>query len=521
MGRNDFQVKIRGLRIELGEIENAIAGVEGISQAVVVVRKDETGRQLICAFYTETAPVVLDSIKAAIREKLPRYMMPHSFTKLDILPLTPSGKVDRKALPQVDLTSIGSQAEYIPPQGQMEKELAAIMEGVLGYSPVGREDNFFDLGGDSLKAIEFVSKAHTEGIYFALQNIFDYPTVGALREYIESGDKSAVSYREVDFTAVNAVLAKNRMEIKRIPNETEVGDLLLTGATGFLGIHLLADYLEHDSGTAYCLVRGQNQADSEARLRKLLNFYFGDKYTNLLGGRIQVLCGDLQKDRLGLTEPDYQALLKRVATVINAAASVKHYGSYQYFYDVNVETTRRLVDFCKQSGARLIHISTTSVSGNGNMDVFDGYISDTEKHFREDSLYIGQPLENVYARSKFEAEKLVLEAASEGLPACIMRMGNLTNRASDGVFQINHETNAAAQRVKGVIALGLVPDYLIEDGMYVEFTPIDEAARAILLLTRHFDPERTVFHINSTKVVYLDKLLELFTALGYLSYISV
>lgn len=515
VGRNDFQVKIRGLRIELGEIENAIAGVEGVSQAVVVVRKDETGRQLICAFYTETTPVDLDTIKAAIRERLPRYMMPHIFAKLDTLPLTPSGKVDRKHLPEVDLTACQNDAEYVPPQGPIEKALAAIMEGVLGYSPVGREDNFFDLGGDSLKAIEFVSKAHTEGIYFALQNVFDYPTVGALREYIESGDKSAVSYLDVDFTAVNAALAKNRLEIKHIPGKTEVGDLLLTGATGFLGIHLLADYLDNDGGTAYCLVRGQDQADSEARCGKLLNFYFGNKYIHLLGRRIQVLCGDLQKDRLGLTEPDYQALLKRVATVINAAASVKHYGSYQYFYDVNVETTGRLVDFCKQSNARLIHISTTSVSGNGNMDVFDGYISDTEKHFYEDSLYIGQPLENVYARSKFEAEKLVLEAVSEGLPACIMRMGNLTNRASDGVFQINHETNAAAQRVKGIIELGLVPDYLIEAGMYVEFTPIDEAAQAIMLLARHFDPARTVFHINSTKVVYLDKLLELFTILGY------
>ncbi len=530
VGRNDFQVKIRGLRIELGEIENTIAGVEGVDQAVVSVRNDEEGRQLICAFYVARDLVTLDKIKSAIREKLPQYMMPHIFTKLDKIPLTSSGKIDRKALPKVDLHNISLSNEFVAPANELERRLAALMEKVLEHFPVGREDNFFDLGGDSLKAIEFLAQAHTEGIYFSLQNIFEYPTVRELSKFIELGSNPAnsnqkistvmdnnllVPYQETDFVAVNAVLANNRAEIKDIPERTEVGNILLAGATGYLGIHILADYLDNDKGIAYCLVRGKNQEDSEKRLRELLKFYFGEKYISLLGGRIQILCGDLQKDKFDLNARDYQVLLDDVNTVINAAASVKHYGSYQYFYDVNVDTTRRIVDFCRHSGAKLIHISTISVSGNGNIDVFDGYVSDTEKHFYEDSLYIGQPLENVYARSKFEAEKLVLEAIREGLQACIMRMGNLTNRASDGVFQINYETNAAAQRVKGVLELGMLPDYLIEDGMYMEFTPIDEASKAIMLLTRHFVPERTVFHINSTKVVYLDKLLEYFSELGY------
>lgn len=263
-----------------------------------------------------------------------------------------------------------------------------------------------------------------------------------------------------------------------------------------------------------CLIRGQDQADSEKRLKDLLRFYFGDTYLHLLGGRIHVLCGDLQKDNFGLCEQDYQKLLDKADTVVNAAATVKHYGSYRYFREVNVESVERLIRFCRQGRAKLIHISTLSVSGNG-FDTFDGYVSPEEKRFYEDSLYIGQPLDNVYARSKFEAEKLLLEAVAGGLHGCIMRMGNLTNRASDGVFQINHETNAAVQRIKGMLELGVVPDYLIDEDMYVEFTPIDEAVRAIMLLVRRFDPERTVFHINSTKVVYLDKLMELFTALGY------
>ena len=514
VGRNDFQVKIRGLRIELGEIENAIQGVQGIIQAVVTVRKDEDGRQLICAFYTgqETDG---KKLRAAIGQKLPKYMLPHIFTRLDELPLTASGKVNRKALPEMDLSNIATAEEYVPPVGETEKRLAALMEQVLEYAPIGRDDDFFDLGGDSLKAIEFVSKAHSDGIYFSLQSIFDYPTVRTLYAHIESGDRPSVSYADDDFTEINKLLAKNQLDKLTVPPQQEVGNILLAGATGFLGIHILADFLDHDSGTAYCLIRGGDQSASQKRLHDLLDFYFDGEYADLLGVRIRVICGDLQKDGLGLSEQEYHTLQERVDTVINAAASVKHYGSYQYFYEANVVSTQRLIDFCLTADAKLIHISTLSVSGNSFGDQFDGYISETEKHFYETDLFIGQPLKNVYARSKFEAEKAVLEGMAAGLRANIMRMGNLTNRLKDGKFQINHETNAFAQRIKGALELGMIPDYLITEKMYLEFTPIDEAANAIMTITRHFSEEQTVFHINSTKVVYLDTLQKYFTELGY------
>lgn len=513
VGRNDFQVKIRGLRIELGEIENTLQAIEGISQAAVVVRKNEAGHQLICVFY---AGQEMDSrtFRAAIGEKLPKYMLPHIFTYLETMPLTSSGKVNRKALPEIDLCSIASVVEYVPPIGEVEKCLATLMEQTLEYSPIGRNDDFFDLGGDSLRAIEFLSKAHSEGIYFSLQSFFDHPTIEALHANMENGDELKVSFEDVDFNEINRVLSKNREENAACPQKKDVGNLLLTGATGFLGIHILADFLNNDGGTAYCLVRGEDQTSSEKRFSELMEFYFGNTYSDLLGERIQIVCGDLQKDNMGLPEHTYHELLKCVDTVINAAASVKHYGSYQFFYETNVESTKRLISFCQAGHAKLIHISTLSVSGN-SFDTFDGYMSETEKHFYESDLYIGQQLKNVYARSKFEAEKTVLEAMLHGLRANIMRMGNLTNRFSDGKFQINHESNAAAKRIKGILELGMVPDYLIAENMYVEFTPIDEAAKAVMILVRHFSSEQTVFHINSTKVIYLDQLLPYFNRLGY------
>lgn len=514
VGRNDFQVKIHGLRVELGEIENAIAAIDGVSQAAVVMRKDAEERQLICAFYTG-AELPAKEIRSIISQKLPKYMLPHIITHLDKLPLTPSGKVNRKALPEVDLSSIDRSEEYVKPEGETEKRLAVLMEQVLEYAPIGRDDDFFDLGGDSLKAIEFVSKAHSDGIYFSLQSVFDYPTVRILYAHIESGDRPSVFYADDDFTEINKLLAKNRLDKLTVPPRQEVGNILLAGATGFLGIHILADFLDHDSSTAYCLIRGGDQSASQKRLHDLLDFYFDGEYADLLGGRIRVICGDLQKDGLGLSEQEYHTLQERVDTVINAAASVKHYGSYQYFYEANVASTQRLIDFCLTADAKFIHVSTLSVSGNSFGDQFDGYISETEKHFYETDLFIGQPLENVYARSKFEAEKAVLEGMAAGLRANIMRMGNLANRLQDGKFQINHETNAFAQRIKGALELGMIPDYLMTENMYLEFTPIDEAADAIMTITRHFSEEQTVFHINSTKVVYLDTLQKYFAELGY------
>ena len=510
VGRNDFQVKIRGLRIELGEIENAICGMDGISQAVVVVRKNNEGRQLICAFYTG-AEVDAKEIRAHIGQKLPKYMLPHIFTHLDEMPLTTSGKVNRKALPEVDLYAIHTITEYSAPKTHLQKVLCQLMSDVLGYSPVGMDDNFFDIGCDSLKSIEFVSKAHNEGIYFNLQNVFDYPTVKQLCDCIENGDKQEVSFADVDFSEVNKLLAQNTVENMTAPQKCEVGNILLAGATGYLGIHILADYLENDNGTAYCLVRGKDKEDCTKRLKDLLDFYFGGKHADFK--RVEVICADLQKDKFGLSDEEYTSLLDKVDMVINAAASVKHYGSYKYFYEANVETTKRLIVFCREANAKLIHTSTLSVSGNSFGDQFDGYVSDTEKHFYESSLYIGQPLDNVYARSKFEAEKAVLDAVVDGLEASIMRMGNLTNRLSDGVFQKNHESNAFLQRVKGVLELGIFPDYLMD--LYAEFTPIDEAANAVMTIARHFDPRYTVFHINSTKVVYFDKLFEIFDGLGH------
>lgn len=498
VGRNDFQVKIRGLRIELGEIENVINSVEGVSQAVVTVRKDTNNRQLICAFFTENKKTEISYIKKVMSSKLPKYMIPHIFTAIDKMPLTSSGKINRNALPSVDLLNICVETEYVKPQTEIQQKISEIMESVLNYSPVGLSDDFFDLGGDSLKAIEFVSKAHSEGIYFNLQAVYDNPTVEKLCSCIENKNKEHISYNYHDFEKYGKILKHNAKKDIIIPNKMPLGNVFITGSTGFLGSHIIDKLILLGAKKIYCFVR-----DDVVRLYKTLEFYFGSKYKG--DKRIIPVIGDL--DQLADIK-----IHDDIDFVVHAAASVKHYGAYEYFYNVNVTGTKNALDFAKKHNSKFIHISTLSVSGNSLADNFDVYKSEEEKEFYENTLYVGQPLDNVYIRSKFEAEKAVLDAALDGLKVNIVRVGNLTNRISDAKFQKNYQTNAFLKRVKAVLELGCFPDYLMH--LYGEFSPVDSTAEAIVKIMSHFNQRHTIFNVNSHKVLYFDKMFEFLRGLN-------
>ena len=160
-----------------------------------------------------------------------------------------------------------------------------------------------------------------------------------------------------------------------------------------------------------------------------------------------------------------------------------------------------------------MHISTISVSGN---NLAEG--SNINNHFQEGKIfdetnfYIGQNLENLYARSKFEAEKLVLDAISNGLSASILRMGNLTSRFSEGKFQQNHFENAFVNRFKSFLQIGIFPKELLN--LYCEFTPIDYCGDAIINIASHFNKNYTVFHLLNEKHVFLDRLFNMLSDIG-------
>jgi acyl carrier protein len=187
LGRSDLQVKIRGFRIELGEIEARLAEHPQVREAVVLAREDQADDKRLVAYYTcaeinETPDVV--ELREHLLALLPPYMVPAAYVRLEKLPLTPSGKLDRKQLPAPDSSAYVSHI-YESPQGPIEEEIAAIWAEVLGIDRIGRHDNFFDLGGHSLLAVRLVAQISLAmEARLSLEDVFLKPTVSSMSELI-------------------------------------------------------------------------------------------------------------------------------------------------------------------------------------------------------------------------------------------------------------------------------------------------------------------------------------------------
>ncbi|MDH1633652.1 non-ribosomal peptide synthetase, partial [Pseudomonas mosselii] len=183
LGRTDHQIKLRGLRIEPGEIEACLNRVAGVREALVLVHR---GDRLIA--YHRGEPQPADALRQALLAKLPEYMVPTLFIHLDSWPLTPNGKLDRKALPQPDVQA----RQYEAPEGQTEVLLAEIWSQLLGVERVGRHDNFFELGGHSLLAVTLTARLRQAGLQVDVRTLFGQPSVAALAATMGQGDAVAV-----------------------------------------------------------------------------------------------------------------------------------------------------------------------------------------------------------------------------------------------------------------------------------------------------------------------------------------
>ena len=186
LGRIDHQVKIRGYRIELGEIESQLLGYESVNEAVVVAQEDAGGDKVLCAYYVMQEPVEAGELRAHLAATLPAYMVPTFFMPLAEMPLTSNGKLDRKALPKPD-ASLGLARAYEAPATELEKRIVGIWQALLGVDEVGVTDNFFEIGGHSLRAMVLVSRMEREfGVAVPLRELFRWPTVRTLAEWIEA-----------------------------------------------------------------------------------------------------------------------------------------------------------------------------------------------------------------------------------------------------------------------------------------------------------------------------------------------
>jgi acyl-coenzyme A synthetase/AMP-(fatty) acid ligase/acyl carrier protein len=190
LGRIDHQVKVRGFRIELGEIEATLAKLDGVGQCAVALREDQPGDQRLVAYYVagDNQMVSPAEWRTYLRTQLPDYMVPQHFVKLTSMPLTPNGKVDRRALPKPEVEAACGKA-FVAPRTEIERAIAEIWKEVLRIETVGVHDNFFDLGGHSLLATQMVNKIRVLlGKKISLVALFQFPSIGALCDHLCNGD---------------------------------------------------------------------------------------------------------------------------------------------------------------------------------------------------------------------------------------------------------------------------------------------------------------------------------------------
>ena len=503
IGRKDNQIKLRGLRIELGEVETVLAAQEGMKYVAVKIEKIN-GIEHLCAWFTNENKVEIPALKESLAKTLTPYMVPTAYMQMEKMPFMPNGKMDMKNLPIPEVY----RSEGDAAKSAAEKAFCEIFSELLNVDNVLATESFFDLGGTSLLVTQVVIEAGKKGYSIVFGDVFANPTPRALASLFEEAAVEEVQehdseIEDYDYTEIHEFLKRNTIEAFRSGERHTLGNVLMTGATGYLGIHILYELLEKTDCRIYCLLRSSADQSAENRLSSLLFYYFDNDYRDLMGSRLFVYEGDVT-NRASFD----QLAGEKIDTVINCAAIVKHFSYDTIIEDVNVGGAKNVIDFCLEQGAVMIQTSTMSVIEIGYKDTTPEGFSPSEQ-----TLYCGQDLTNQYVRSKFLAERAILEAIiHKGLKAKIMRYGNLSARYKDGEFQVNFDSNAAMGQLRAYAILGCAPYDQAEDLM--EFSPISSVADATVRLCA--TPEDcVVFNVITDQYISKIHIFHEMEAMGY------
>jgi amino acid adenylation domain-containing protein/thioester reductase-like protein len=482
LGRNDFQVKIRGFRIELGEIEARLTERADVKEAVVLARQDGSSEKRLVAYIVpnqaDSAPSA-QSIRESLKGVLPEYMVPSAFMLLDNMPLSSTGKVNRRALPAPEDEGY-AQREFEAPQGPTETALAALWGDLLHTKAVGREDNFFDLGGHSLLAVSSLARIKERfGVTLRVPDLYRYSSLKHLATRID-GVEAADEF--VDLKSEAALDDGLRPIIGSLTACHHT--VLLTGATGFVGRFLLEELLRTTQATIYCVVRAKSDEQAGERIRRTLEKW--DLWRSEYAPRIIALAGDLCADRLGVNEVTWDSLTADVDCIYHCATSMNHLETYDMAKPANVGSAKTLLGLATCGRPKLInYISTLDVFSPVGVDsirtVDEHTPIDHEKHSKSSG----------YAASKWVGEKIFLSAQERGIPCNVFRLGLVWADSECGRFD-------DLQQVNRVLKSSLLSGCGIRGFQYpLPPTPVDFVARAIVFLaSRHFDGAG-LFHISS------------------------
>ncbi|WP_160712986.1 non-ribosomal peptide synthetase [Chitinophaga solisilvae] len=517
IGRRDEQVKIRGYRIEPGEIEKVLQASPQVKHACVTVHGTDTASRILVAYIVPDGPFHREAIMEHLREQLPAHMIPALLMELEQLPVTPNGKVNKRALPAPDWNAQVSQQPQ-EPRSKEEALLTDIWKSVLQLENIGIHQGFFESGGNSIIAIRLIAKMQAH-FQVSINDLFMYPTIAGIARHVVyrkdyfSEKLAALAAMEDTAGAAPADITTEELckqeqayadqfrHLQDLPLDEKLTThhVLLLGATGFLGIYLLRELLQRSSCTIHTIVRAG--ADAFERLSEKYAFYFGETL-DAYRQRLHVMKGDLSQPCLGLEQPALDACLQQVDSIINAAANVKHYGSYASFEAANIHPVEVILQHYPQHRNIVIHhMSTTGIAGAASGS---GHL------FTEADMDRGQPLSNFYLKSKMAAERLLAEARNKGIPVNIYRVGHLSFDSVSGIFQENIENNAFCHEIKGYVTLGAMPG-----GQGLEMSNIDQVAAAILLISERKALLNGNYHVLNSRPLPAATFAAALSSYGY------
>jgi amino acid adenylation domain-containing protein/thioester reductase-like protein len=499
LGRIDTQVKVRGFRIETGEIEARLNQHPQIADSAVIARGEGAEKQLI-AFYraAETTAGTLvqipyEELRQHLLRTLPDYMVPAAFVSVAAIPLSSSGKVDRRALSRMEV-KITSAQEYVAPANEKEKQLVEIWAQVLGRTPetIGVNDNFFELGGHSLLAVKLIERMRQQGMHTSLQTLFNAPTLAKLAASIE--ESAAATETVIDFER-EAVLDPSIVR-RTEGTSSEIDNVVLTGATGFLGAFLLSDLLSETHANVHCLVRAAGIEAGHLKIENHMKSY--GLWDERLRERIVPLPGDLGSPLLGLTHAKFEELARTVDAIYHNGATVNFYYPYSVLKAANVTSTEELLRMASHGRSKSFHyVSTLHVTSIRNR-------SGEQMVIREsDALPGPQNLLDGYAQTKWVAEKLVAEAARRGIPVVTYRPSQIIGHSQTGAASL---TDFVPSFIRGCMETGCIPDVVGDRQLYL--TPVDYVSRSIVAISRRPELSGRVFNLTNSHATPLRDVLD-------------
>ncbi|MGW0822974.1 amino acid adenylation domain-containing protein [Streptomyces sp. NPDC002845] len=478
-GRADDQVKVRGHRVEPGEVEAVLSAHPRIAHAAVIARDDRGGDTRLAAYAVPAAGTEVDpaDLRSFLRERVPAHMVPSAFVALDALPLTPNGKLDRAALPAPDFATTAARGRS--PRTPQERALCDLFAEALDVPAVGIDDDFFVLGGHSLLATRLASRiGETLAVPFSLSALLEAPTPAGLARRLSADDPHAVSSYVPDS---EAKLSPALRFTSATPPDGGPREILLTGATGFVGAFLLSELLHRTTARVHCLVRARTDTQARERLADAMRVH-GIMATPD-DPRMSVVRGDLTAVGLGVGSADWARLRETIDTIVHSGAYVHHLSPYTRLKPANVEGTRTLLHLAGEGRPKVFHhLSTLAVfrPGQDSRPVTEDSPTDGERH----------PFGKGYAASKWVADRLVERAFERGASGGIHRLGRIWAHTSTGAV---NPDDMFSRLLTSCAALGCYP---AEPELQEALLPVDVLAGALVELLRSGDRTGLVHHLH-------------------------